>query len=102
MQTYFYLSLMCYFVMYDYSEIQIFEWSFFLSLFFFQSSDEPVEHMVVTDLTLTSYGSIHSDLSDGVPLWRMAYSPTPWLAVQHATQLQTCTVTVLVAYSADP
>ncbi|XP_012673309.2 P2X purinoceptor 2 [Clupea harengus] len=35
---------------------------------FDSSSDEPVEHIVVTDLTLTSYGSIHSDLSDGVPL----------------------------------
>ncbi|XP_076126068.1 P2X purinoceptor 2 [Alosa pseudoharengus] len=35
---------------------------------FDNSSDEPVEHVFVTDLTLTSYGSTHSDLSDGVPL----------------------------------
>ncbi|XP_063050395.1 P2X purinoceptor 2 [Engraulis encrasicolus] len=35
---------------------------------FDNSSNKPVDHMVVTDLTLTSYGSMDSDLSEGVPL----------------------------------
>ncbi|KAL2092285.1 hypothetical protein ACEWY4_012083 [Coilia grayii] len=35
---------------------------------FDNSTDKPLDHTVVTDLTLTSYGSTDSDLSEGVPL----------------------------------
>lgn len=38
------------------------------SFYFFNQVFKKPSQPITTDLTLTSYGSTHSDLSDGVPL----------------------------------
>ncbi len=38
------------------------------SFYFFNQVSKKPSRPITTDLTLTSYGSTHSDLSDGVPL----------------------------------